>query len=177
MRLIPPVRSKLPKIELPEPVRKSLKPLPPLKGPVPVPSMSTAVKRGEYLVRMGECNGCHTPVDKTGRPIQTLDLAGGYVLKGPWGEVAAANITPDASGISYYTEAMFLQVMKAGHIRARKINPVMLWGYFRKMTDDDLKAMFAYLRTVPPIKHRVDNTEAVGLCRLCGQRHGLGAAN
>jgi hypothetical protein len=53
----------------------------------------------------------------------------------------------------------------------------MPWGYFRNMTDGDLKAIFAYLRTLPSVKHRVDNTEAPTFCKLCGGRHGLGELN
>jgi hypothetical protein len=98
-------------------------------------------------------------------------------LKGPWGEVTSANITPDASGIPYYDEALFLKVMRTGHVGARKLNSIMPWGYFRNMTDDDLKAIFAYLRTLPPVQHRVDNTEAPTVCKLCGGRHGYGEMN
>jgi hypothetical protein len=45
------------------------------------------------------------------------------------------------------------------------------------LTDDDLKAIFAYLKSVPPIKHRVDNAEPPSLCKLCGQMHGAGGQN
>jgi hypothetical protein len=53
----------------------------------------------------------------------------------------------------------------------------MPWPYFRGMAEDDLRAIFAYLRTLAPVKHRVDNTEAFSLCRKCGYRHGLGEMN
>jgi len=53
----------------------------------------------------------------------------------------------------------------------------MLWWMFRNMTDDDLKAVFAYLRTLKPVHHIVDNTEKATLCKVCGQRHGLGDRN
>ena len=72
---------------------------------------------------------------------------------------------------------MFLEVMRTGRNDARKINPVMPWPYFRGMAEDDLRAIFAYLRTLAPVKHRVDNTEAFSLCRKCGNRHGLGEMN
>ena len=45
------------------------------------------------------------------------------------------------------------------------------------MTDEDLKAIFAYLGTVKPVHHRVDNTEQVFYCKVCGFRHGAGALN
>ena len=53
----------------------------------------------------------------------------------------------------------------------------MPWWIFRNMTDDDLKAMFAYLRTLKPVHHLVDNTEPPTQCKLCGQKHGLGNRN
>lgn len=45
------------------------------------------------------------------------------------------------------------------------------------MTDDDLKAIFAYLRTVPPVKHRVSNTDPPTDCKVCKKKHGLGGLN
>jgi hypothetical protein len=50
--------------------------------------------------------------------------------------------------------------------------PVHIYG---NMTDDDLKAVFAFLKTLPPVQHRVDNTEAPAACKICGRDHGLGA--
>jgi hypothetical protein len=106
-----------------------------------------------------------------------MDFAGGFILEGPWGKVASANITPDPSGISYYKEALFVQTIRTGYVKARELNQIMPWWHYRNLTDDDLKAMFAYLRTLKPVKHRVDNTEPPTLCKLCGSRHGLGDRN
>jgi hypothetical protein len=88
-------------------------------------------------------------------------------LEGPWGRVASANITQDTSGISYYDEAPFIQTMRTGYVKARELNPIMPWWHFRNLADDDLKAMFAYLRTLKPVKHRVDNTEPPTFCKSC----------
>ena len=78
--------------------------------------------------------------------VGALAFAGGMSFKGPWGEVSSANITPDPSGISYYDEALFLKTMRTGHVGARPLKSIMPWGYFRNMTDDDLKAIFAVAR-------------------------------
>lgn len=67
--------------------------------------------------------------------------------------------------------------MHTGYVKARKLAPIMAWWVHRGMTDEDLKAMFAYLRTVPPIKHRVDNTETPTPCKVCGFAHGAGDRN
>jgi hypothetical protein len=47
----------------------------------------------------------------------------------------------------------------------------------RRLTEEDLKDIFAYLKTLKPVQHRVDNTETPTLCRLCGATHGLGDKN
>jgi hypothetical protein len=58
-----------------------------------------------------------------------MEFAGGWVLKGPWGAVASANITPDPSGIPYYDEATFLGVMRTGRVgKARKLNVLIEHG-------------------------------------------------
>jgi hypothetical protein len=77
-----------------------------------------------------------------------LTFAGGRLMKGAWGELVSANITPDASGITHYDEELFLKVMHTGNPGGRQLNPIMLWGYYRNMRDEDLKAIFAYLQTV-----------------------------
>ena len=73
--------------------------------------------------------------------------------------MASANLTPDPSGISYYDEKMFVEVIRTGYVKARVISPIMPWPDYRKMTDEDLKALFAYLQTLPPVRHHVDNTD------------------
>jgi ubiquitin len=62
--------------------------------------------------------------------------------------------------------------LRTGYVRARELKPIMPYGEYGQMTDDDLKAIFAYLRTLKPVKHRVDNSEAASLCKLCRQKHG-----
>jgi mono/diheme cytochrome c family protein len=178
LRSLPPVRSSLPKTPVPEQFRGMMPPPVPLAGTVAAPDMKDPVKRGEYLVEMADCATCHTPVNQQGAPRMDLLFAGGRLLKGPWGSVSSANITPDASGISYYDEKMFVQMMRTGKVGGvRQLNPIMLTGYFRGMTDEDLKAIFAYLKTLKPIRHRVDNTEKPTFCKLCGGIHGLGDKN
>lgn len=176
LRSLPPVKHSPGQSEIPPPVRASLKAPPPVES-VPAPDMRDPIQRGAYYVRLGDCDSCHTPRGPDMALRADLAYAGGFLMKGPWGEVTSANITPDTSGISYYDEATFLAVMRTGRVQARTLNNIMLWGYFRLMTDEDLKAMFAYLRTLQPIAHRVDNTEKPSPCRRCGGRHGLGADN
>jgi hypothetical protein len=105
-------------------------------------------------------------------------FAGGFVLNvGPLPTVTTANITPHPSGIAYYDENLFLQAMRTGKVRARELSAVMPWIAVKGMTDDDLTAIFAYLRTVKPIQHRVDNSVPPTLCKLCQSKHGAGDQN
>jgi hypothetical protein len=67
--------------------------------------------------------------------------------------------------------------MRTGHVGARELSTAMPWRYFRSLTDEDLKAIFAYLRTLNPVRHRVDNTESPTYCKICGQKHGGGILN
>jgi cytochrome c553 len=83
----------------------------------------------------------------------------GTATKGPWGVSFAANISPDVTGIGTWTEAQFISALKYGNYRgvegARKLLPPMPWTNYSKMTDDDAKAIFAYLKTLKPVKNIV----------------------
>lgn len=176
MRSVAPVRNPLPRTRVDFPVNYLIRGIPqPLTVPVGGPGpQASPVERGKYLVAAG-C-GCHIPTDRKG-PIPGLAYGGGEHLQGPWGDVTSANITPDASGISYYDEATFIQVMRTGYVKARELSSIMPFGEFANLNDDDLKAMFAYLRTLPPVKHRVDNSLPPTDCKLCRRKHGGGDLN
>jgi hypothetical protein len=145
---------------------------------VPNPDDSNPLKYGEYLVTIGHCDLCHTPVDEKGNALEGLSFAGGQIMQGPWGPtVASLNLTPDPSGLSYFDERMFIDTLRNGRVKARLLSNAMPWGYFRNLTDEDLKAMFAYLHTLKPVQHRVDNTEPPTYCKVCRNKHGLGERN
>lgn len=176
IRSLAPVRNPLPTTKVDFPVNYLIRGVPqPLTNAVSGPSpQASPVERGKYLVTVG-C-GCHIATDQKG-PIRGLEYGGGEHLEGPWGDATSANITPDASGISYYDEATFIQAMRTGYVKARKLSSIMPFGEFANLNDDDLKAMFAYLRILPPVKHRVDNSLPPTYCKLCRQKHGAGDQN
>jgi mono/diheme cytochrome c family protein len=174
IRSLPPVRKALPPTRMPFPLSRLVNAAPsPLHGPVPEPDPA---RRGEYLVTQSSCAECHTP-QAQGQPIPGLEFAGGFVLTGPYGQVASTNLTPDATGIVYYDEALFLEVLRTGQAKARKIHDQMPWVFYRGQTDEDLRAMFAYLQTRTPVKHTVDNSLPPTACARCGQKHGGGERN
>jgi len=59
----------------------------------------------------------------------------------------------------------------------RKLSPLMPVMVYKNLTDYDLKAIFAFLRTPKAVKHRVDNSQPPTACKLCKQKHGAGSAN
>jgi mono/diheme cytochrome c family protein len=139
---------------------------------------NAAVERGRYLVRITGCHDCHSPkvqgmtpnldVALSGRPSTTQlpsetktevhaspDLT---AWTGPWGYSVASNLTPEpTTGIgTRYNEASFIATMRTGKKpNGTPIMPPMPSDVYQNMTDDDLKAIFAYLRTIKPIKNPV----------------------
>ena len=177
LRSLPAVRNPLPPSNITFPVNYLIRNAPqPITTPIPQPDLSTSVLRGKYLMEVAGCAGCHTP-QKRGQPLPGMNFAGGNVFEGPWGRVASANLTPDASGISYYDETLFAQAMRTGYVQARPLNPIMPWHAYKGMIDQDLSAIFAYLRTFPAVHHRVDNSISPTECRLCKEKHGAGDQN
>jgi mono/diheme cytochrome c family protein len=175
LRSLTPVKNVLPKSRLPFPLGLIMRGVPePLSGPVPEPDLSTPEKRGEFVLRTSACHGCHTPM-RRGELDMTLDMAGGAPFPSPQGTIAATNLTLDPTGIGNYDEATFVTVMKTGKFGT--LHPMMPWIAYKEMTEEDLKALWAYLRTLKPISHVVVNGPNPTPCRLCGQSHGGGDKN
>jgi mono/diheme cytochrome c family protein len=174
LRSIPPVKSSLPKMPAYLPG-----PNPPK---VPMDSLqltahSDAIKRGQYLVRLAGCETCHTPRNAQGF-ILGMEFAGGSVFRHANDKAdAASNLTPDPTGIGHYTEQQFIGVIRTGRFGNRQINSAMPWHFYRNMTDSDLRAIFAYLKALPPISHKIDNSQAPSPCPKCRNQHGLGDQN
>jgi cytochrome c553 len=145
---------------------------------------SERVARGEYLVKVTACNDCHTPFTKgpngpapdmtrmlSGHPADVQlpappAIAEPWVMAanstntafyGPWGISYAINLTPDPTGIGSWSEEMFVKALKTGrHLGdGRMILPPMPWQSFAQMSDDDLKSIYAYLKTLPPVSNKV----------------------
>jgi mono/diheme cytochrome c family protein len=174
----------------------------PAVRPARAASLASEKDRGAYLAQLGECRGCHTTTTRDGRPERGMEFGGGRRFRiekgagiefgpdpaftpgaqrataGEAGLVASANITPDPSGIAFYTREVFIQTIRTGHVAGvRRLSAAMPWVFFRTMTDDDLGAIFAYLRTLAPVRHRVSNFDPPTYCPRCGRRHGLGELN
>ncbi|HKD48822.1 MAG TPA: cytochrome c [Rhizomicrobium sp.] len=106
---------------------------------------------GRYQAILGDCEGCHTA--PTGKPF-----AGGLVLQTPFGDMGVPNITQDRStGIGNWSEAEFRRAIREGVAPGgRRLYPAMPYPYFARMSDADLSSLWAYLKTLAPVRHAVE---------------------
>ena len=118
----------------------------------------TPLERGRYLVEtIGACANCHTPKARTGRPIASMAYAGGFVVKEKMFTAVAPNITPDKeTGIGSWTDAQIIRAIREGkRPDGSTVGPPMPIELYRKLSDTDVKAMVAYLRSLKPIRNKV----------------------
>lgn len=114
------------------------------------------VARGEYLTTIMGCNDCHTPGYLYGAPDDTRKLSGSEVgWAGPWGVAFAANLTPDPeTGLGNWSDEEIITALKTGQRPdGRMLAPFMPYQNFASLTDEDVQAIVAYLRSLPPIVH------------------------
>jgi mono/diheme cytochrome c family protein len=115
--------------------------------------LNDKLKRGFYLVTIGHCMECHTPFAPPGGPDFANSLGkGGREFPGPWGVSKSRNITSHkTAGIGDWTDAEIKTAITQGKRKdGTPLKGPMGYQYYAKMTDADLDAVIAYLRTVPP---------------------------
>lgn len=163
-RTLAPGESAVPERELAFPMNLIVRLMPGPAGPYPAaPDASNTVAYGEYLVTAASCGDCHSPMDDRGRPLPGRELSGGNPFPTGDGWVAhTANITPDsATGIGLWTRERFVANIRQRAAAAgsplsesARLTP-MPWIAYAGMTDEDLGAVYDYLRTVPPVRNQV----------------------
>jgi mono/diheme cytochrome c family protein len=118
-------------------------------GSVQAQSNSDVVRRGEYLARAGDCIACHTS------PEGKL-FAGSRAMPTPFGTLYSTNITPDPqTGIGKWTADQFYQMMHTGRSPDQGLlYPAMPFASYTKVTREDSDAIYAYLKTVPPVRQQ-----------------------
>ena len=84
---------------------------------------------------------------------------------------------PTRRGFLTTTRRCLRRRFAPGYVGARKLSQIMPWHTYRGMTDEDIAAMFAYVKTFKPVHHHVDNTEPPTFCKVCRQTHGGGNQN
>ena len=116
-------------------------------------------RRGEYLVDSLGCALCHSPFDENKRMLPGFAMAGGLRIRlEPFGEYPSGNLTSDKeTGLGTWSDQEIKTVLTRGILRdgTRLLPYPMDWGSFGTMKEDDLNAIVAYLRTIPPVRNKV----------------------
>lgn len=170
LRSLPAVSHAVPATKIDFPVNVLMKSAPqPVAGRVAEPDRRDRIAYGRYLVTMGGCEICHTRMEK-GAPVDGMHFAGGESFRVAGMEALSANITPDVeTGIGSWSEEKFLDKFR-GYRNFNETNlpemvqanfTVMPWLGLRNLAEEDMKAIYAYLRTVKPVRNKVETHPAV----------------
>lgn len=116
------------------------------------------IKRGAYLAAIMDCTGCHTPGALIGQPDMQRFLAGsnvGFEIPG-LGIFYPPNLTSDAeTGLGRWSEADIVKAVRTGERPdGRVLVPIMPYHSYGKLTDADARALAAYLKSLPPLRHQ-----------------------
>jgi mono/diheme cytochrome c family protein len=170
IRTLKPIKNEVPESQVKFPVSLIIKTLPQPYIPKKEPDINNPERYGKYLVTIAGCAGCHTPA-KDGEPIKGMEFAGGEEFNTPWGTIRTANISPDmTTGIGSWTKEMFISRFKSFDsdsaksvkVNGNEFNTVMPWTLYSGMTEEDLTAIYTYLRTVKPVQHAVNRYSPSG---------------
>jgi len=165
LRTLPPVRKAQPVTELDFPVSFLVKFEPkPQEAKVPEPDRSNRLAYGAYLVKMSGCIECHSPLSN-GKVVAGREFAGGHEFNMMGFTVRTSNITPDEeTGLGKWSEERFVSKFK-GYANLTSENApkhtqanftLMPWIEMASMPEEDLKAIYAYLRTIKPVYNSVE---------------------
>ncbi len=168
IRSLPDIENETPKPESDFPMNIIIHTIPAKSEFTQKPAPTDKVKYGEYLANAASCVECHTPA-KQGQIIKEMEYAGGRFFPSADGSTnISANITPDKqTGIGNWDEQAFIQRFKAfdkssnnadDTVKPGEFNTIMPWSKYAQMTNEDLAALYAYLRTLKPISNKVEKT-------------------
>src|SRR5256885_6941871 len=150
LRTVKPVKQETPtpeyRIALPRQIP------PGAEKPFSEADMADKVKKGFYLATIGHCFECHTPMGPKGREFEASYGKGGFEFPGPWGVSVSRNITSHKEkGIGAWGDDEIKRAITNGVRKdGTPLKPPMGFGFYANMTEADLDALVAYLRTVPP---------------------------
>lgn len=167
LRSLPPVRNEVPRSQIGFPVSLLMKGDPRPAGLVPAVDRTDRLAYGQYLVTMASCEECHTPLDK-GRLVAGKNFGGGHRFGIPGGPVVhSANISSDkATGIGTWDYQRFRDRLAAyRNYEPEPAGPdqftLMPWLNYGKLSDEDVAAIWEYIRTRPPVENKVNPRPAV----------------
>lgn len=162
IRSLKPIPNAVPKTVLDFPVSLLNKLSPKLAEHQPLPMASDTIKYGAYLVNAAGCVDCHSKQDK-GQIIAGTEFGGGMEFRQPAGIIRAPNITKhQTAGIGSWAKELFVARFKAYEkspltkIGKEELNSPMPWKMYSGMTEQDLSAIYAYLRSLPANPNQVE---------------------
>lgn len=171
LRSLKPIESDVPEREIDFPFNLIVNTFPTKPNHEPRPEKSNKLEYGKYLTNLASCYDCHTPFSSPGTFDEKLTFAGGFEFKFPNGNIVrSANITPDAeTGIGGWSEEMFIQRFKSytnGYtpppVDPDGYNTTMPWLMYADMQEEDLAAIYTYLKSLQPIKNQVTKFTPAG---------------
>lgn len=146
------------------PMNLIMRTIPKNAEPFKFTSQNNLIEKGHYLLTIAGCADCHTP-QKNGEAIIELYMAGGFEFGLPRGGlVRSANITPDVeTGIGKWSQQDFINRFKLyndpsykhTNMEDNSFNTVMPWLMYKDMTEEDLEAIYTYLKSLEPVSNRV----------------------
>jgi len=164
IRTLAPIKSQVPESKSDFPMNFIINTIPHKASLTKLPPKTDVINYGKYLTNAASCVECHTKIEK-GSLVAGTEFGGGREFPFPDGSIVrAANISSDEeTGIGGWDEETFVGLFHAysdSTTLSTKLNPgdfnsIMPWTMFGKMNDEDLKAIFAYLKTVKPIQNEV----------------------
>lgn len=163
LRSLKPIARETPKTAIHGPMAVIMRLLPKDAPPAPTPA-ADPVSKGRYLAQTGGCVECHTPVDDKHRPLPGMEAAGGQEFRMKDGSlIRSANLTPDeATGIGRWSAEQFVKTIqeRGSMVRSFKMesgspNTLMPYEEAARLSEQDLKAIHSYLKTLKPVAHGV----------------------
>ena len=132
---------------------------------LPARADDAEIARGKYLVTISGCNDCHTPGYFFGKPDMARFLGGsdvGFEIPG-LGVFVGPNLTPDETGLGDWSEEQIVAALQTG-VRpdGRHLAPIMPWHAFANFTTEDVAAIAAFLKSLPPVSNKVPDPVGPG---------------
>ena len=165
LRTLEPIENEVPLSSVPFPLNLIFRTIPSNPEPTPTLDSTDVVGKGKYLARIGGCFFCHSPIEQ-GVPIPGKEFAGGHEFTIPgFGVTRASNLTADnETGIGAWSKEDWISRFKAygdstyqlPAVAAGEMQSPMPWTLLKDMTEEDLGAIYTYLRTLPAVNHSFD---------------------
>lgn len=163
LRSLESIESTQPERKVHFPMNFIINTIPKEAAPMKRTKPSDGLKYGEYLTTIAACADCHSP-QENGVLLEGMDFAGGFEFRLPGGVLRSANITPDETGIGFWTKEAFVERFKyysdssniVANLSPEDFNTVMPWTMYAGMTEEDLGAIYEYLMSLKPVKNKIE---------------------